>query len=230
MSNYVGGKNMKKKAISLALVAILAISAVGCSSNNNEAKTSEENKTTVENVDILPGKWSEDYTRDEVKELYKRSLASVESTAKGYSLDYDVTEDEIKEENGESVNDSYVYFDISEAERLESLYFGFKQYGSDLANGKLEMKLGYKLDKKTILEGGKFEFENLSLASFSQAFTGDYERDYTELDKQIYDAIKNGTEEGIQTITNNVDGLKETVTITEDFLLYKLESRVYNFK
>lgn len=230
MSNYVGGKNMKKKAISLALVAILAISAVGCSSNNNEAKTSEENKTTVENVDILPGKWSEDYTRDEVKELYKKSLASVESTAKGYSLDYDVTEDEIKEENGESVNDSYVYFDIPEAERLESLYFGFKQYGSDLANGKLEMKLGYKLDKKTILEGGKFEFENLSLASFSQAFTGDYERDYTELDKQIYDAIKNGTEEGIQTITNNVYGLKETVTITEDFLLYKLESRVYNFK
>ena len=221
---------MKKKAISLALVAILAISAVGCSSNNNEAKTSEENKTTVENVDILPGKWSEDYTRDEVKELYKKSLASVESTANGYSLDYDVTEDEIKEENGESVNDCYVYFDIPEAERLESLYFGFKQYGSDLANGKLEMKLGYKLDKKTILEGGKFEFENLSLASFSQAFTGDYERDYTELDKQIYDAIKNGTEEGIQTITNNVDGLKETVTITEDFLLYKLESRVYNFK
>ena len=221
---------MKKKAISLALVAILAISAVGCSNNNNKAKTSEENKTAVENVDILPGKWSEDYTRDEVKELYKKSLASVESTANGYSLDYDVTEDEIKEENGESVNDCYVYFDIPDAERLESLYFGFKQYGSDLANGKLEMKLGYKLDKKTILEGGKFEFENLSLASFSQAFTGDYERDYTELDKQIYDAIKNGTDEGIQTITNNVDGLKETVTITEDFLLYKLESRVYNFK
>ena len=221
---------MKKKAISLALVAILAISAVGCSNNNNKAKTSEENKTAVENVDILPGKWSEDYTRDEVKELYKKSLASVESTANGYSLDYDVTEDEIKEENGESVNDCYVYFDIPEAERLESLYFGFKQYGSDLANGKLEMKLGYKLDKKTILEGGKFEFENLSLASFSQAFTGDYERDYTELDKQIYDAIKNGTDEGIETITNNVDGLKETITITEDFLLYKLESRVYNFK
>ena len=222
---------MKKKALSLALVAVLAFSAVGCSNSNDNKKTTGENKkTTVENVDILPGKWAEDYTREQVKELYEKALASVESTANGYSLDYDVTEDEIKEENGESVNDSYVYFDIPEAERLESLYFGFKQYGSDLANGKLEMKLGYKLDKKTILEGGKFEFENLSLASFSQAFTGDYERDYTELDKQIYDAIKNGTEEGIQTITNNVDGLKETVTITEDFLLYKLESRVYNFK
>lgn len=223
---------MKKKAITLALSAVLAISAVGCSSNNNDkVKTANENKSAaVENVDILPGKWSEDYTRDEVKELYKKSLASVESTANGYSLEYDITENEIKEENGESVNDTYVYLDIPDAERLESMYFGFKQYGSDLANGKLEMKLGYKLDKKTILEGGKFEFENLSLASFSQAFTGDYERDYTELDKQIYDMIKNGTDEGIQTIENNVDGLKETITITEDFLLYKLESRIYNFK
>ena len=165
-----------------------------------------------------------------IKELYNKSIASVESTAKGYSLDYDITEDEIKEENGQSVNDTYIYFDIPDAERLESLYFGFKQYGSDLATGKLEMKLGYKLDKKTILETGKFEFENLSLSSFSQAFTGDYERDYTELDKEIYDVIKNGTGESIQTITNNVDGLKETITITEDFLLYKLESRVYNFK
>ena len=223
---------MKKKAITLALSAVLAISAVGCSSNNNDkVKTANENKSAaVENVDILPGKWSEDYTRDEVKELYKKSLASVESTANGYSLEYDITENEIKEENGESVNDTYVYLDIPDAERLESMYFGFKQYGSDLATGKLEMKLGYKLDKKTILEGGKFEFENLSLASFSQAFTGDYERDYTELDKKIYDMIKNGTDEGIQTIENNVDGLKETITITEDFLLYKLESRVYNFK
>ncbi|WP_300953986.1 hypothetical protein, partial [uncultured Clostridium sp.] len=154
---------MKKKAISLALVAILAISAVGCSSNNGEGKSTNDNqKKIVENVDILPGTWSEDYTREQVKELYERSLASVKSTAKGYSLEYNVTEDEIKEENGESVNDTYIYFDIPEAERLESLYFGFKQYGSDLANGKLEMKLGYKLDKKIILEAGKFEFENLS--------------------------------------------------------------------
>ena len=221
---------MKKKAISLALIAMLAISAVGCS-NNSKAKTTKDNqKASVENVDILPGKWSEDYTREEVKELYEKSLASVESTANGYSLDYDITEDEIKEENGESVNDTYIYFDIPEAERLESLYFGFKQYGSDLANGKLEMKLGYKLDKKTILETGKFDFENLSLSAFSQAFTGDYERDYTQLDKQIYDIIKNGTDEGIKTITNNIDGLKESISITEDFLLYKLESRVYNFK
>ena len=65
---------ISKKAISLALVAMLAISAVGCSSNNDEAKTGKKNqKTTVENVDILPGTWSEDYTREQVKELYNKS-------------------------------------------------------------------------------------------------------------------------------------------------------------
>lgn len=220
---------MKKKAISLALIMVLAISAVGCSSNNDNV--SEENKNkTIENIDVLPGKWSQDYTREEVQELYEKALASVESTAKGYSLDYTITEDEIKEENGESVNDTYVYFDIPDAERLESLYFGFKQYGSDLSSGKLEMKLGYKLNKQIILEAGKFEFENISLSAFSQAFTGDYDRDYTELNKQIYEAVKNSNDSSIETITNNVDGLKETITITQDFLLYKLESKVYNFK
>ena len=71
---------MKKKAISLALIMVLAISAVGCSSNNDYV--SEENKNkTIENIDVLPGKWSQDYTREEVQELYKKSLASVESTA-----------------------------------------------------------------------------------------------------------------------------------------------------
>ena len=223
---------MKRNVIALALCTVLAISVVGCSSNNIENKNiaSDNSKIAIEDTDILSGTWSEDYSRDEVKSLFDKALASVESTAKGYSLEYEVTENEIKEENGESTNDTYVYLDIPEAERLESMYFGFKQYGSDLASGKLEMKMGYNLDRKTILEGQKFEFENLSLAAFSQAFTGNYERDYTELDKQIYDIIKNGTGDEIQTIENNLDGLKETITITDDFLFYKLESRVYNFK
>ena len=223
---------MKRNVIALALCTVLAISVVGCSSNNTENKNiaSDNSKIAIEDTDILSGTWSEDYSRDEVKSLFDKALASVESTATGYSLEYEVTENEIKEENGESTNDTYVYLDIPEAERLESMYFGFKQYGSDLASGKLEMKMGYNLDRKTILEGQKFEFENLSLAAFSQAFTGNYERDYTELDKQIYDIIKNGTGDEIQTIENNLDGLKETITITDDFLFYKLESRVYNFK
>ena len=140
---------MRKNVIALALSAILAISVVGCSSNNENNKKLANNNSQIEVKDneILPGKWSEDYTRDEVKEAYNKALASVKSTANGYSLEYEVAENEIKEENGESVNDTYIYLDIPDAERLESMYFGFKQYGSDLASGKLEMKMGYNLDK-----------------------------------------------------------------------------------
>ena len=80
---------MKKKAISLALVAMLAISAVGCSSNNDEGKTTENNqKTAVENVDILPGKWSEDYTREEVKELIRDLQTSYQSEERGIRIDF----------------------------------------------------------------------------------------------------------------------------------------------
>ena len=221
---------MKRNVIALALCTVLAISVVGCSSNNTENKNiaSDNSKIAIEDTDILSGTWSEDYSRDEVKSLFDKALASVESTAKGYSLEYEVTENEIKEENGESTNDTYVYLDIPEAERLESMYFGFKQYGSDLASGKLEMKMGYNLDRKTILEGQKFEFENLSLAAFSQAFTGDYDRDYTELNKEIYDIIEG--KDGISSVENNLDGIKETVTITDNFLLYKLETKEYKFK
>ena len=119
---------MRKNVIALALSAILAISVVGCSSNNENNKKLANNNSQIEVKDneILPGKWSEDYTRDEVKEAYNKALASVKSTANGYSLEYEVAENEIKEENGESVNDTYIYLDIPDAERLESMYFGFK--------------------------------------------------------------------------------------------------------
>ena len=70
-------------------------------------------------------------------------------------------------------------------------------------------------------------FENMG---YEHIYAPDYERDYTELNKQIYDIIKNGTSDEIKTIENNIDGLKETITITDNFMLYKLESRVYNFK
>lgn len=221
---------MKKKAITIVLSAIVALSIVGCSnSKDKDTKAVKENTATaVEDSEVLQGTWSQDYTRDEVMDLYEEALARVESTAKGYSLEYEVKENEITEENGVSINNSYVYLDIDNAERLESMYYGFKQYGSDLASGKLEMKIGYKLDKEAIKGYGKFEIENISLGAFSQAFTGDYERDYSELNAKLFN-ILTGTEE-VQTIENNLDGIKETITIMDDYLLYKLETRVYNFK
>lgn len=112
--------------------------------------------------------------------------------------------------------------------RLESMYYGFKQFGSDLASGQICMKLGFNLDKESIIEIGEFNIEELSLSAYSAAFTGDYDRDYTELNKEIYDIIEG--KDGISSVENNLDGIKETVTITDNFLLYKLETKEYKFK
>ncbi|EKY22251.1 hypothetical protein [Clostridium celatum] len=222
---------MKKKILALMLSSMITITIVGCSNDNNQTNVvSEDSAVQLRQVETLPGEWSNDYTRDEVKALYEEGLARVISTTEGYSLDYSVVENEIKEENGISVNDNYIYFDNENPEknRLESMYYGFKQFGSDLASGQICMKLGFNLDKESIIEIGEFNIEELSLSAYSAAFTGDYDRDYTELNKEIYDIIEG--KDGISSVENNLDGIKETVTITDNFLLYKLETKEYKFK
>lgn len=222
---------MKKKILALMLSSMITITIVGCSNDNNQTNVvSEDSAVQLRQVETLPGEWSNDYTRDEVKALYEEGLARVISTTEGYSLDYSVLENEIKEENGISVNDNYIYFDNENPEknRLESMYYGFKQFGSDLASGQICMKLGFNLDKESIIEIGEFNIEELSLSAYSAAFTGDYDRDYTELNKEIYDIIEG--KDGISSVENNLDGIKETVTITDNFLLYKLETKEYKFK
>ena len=222
---------MKKKILALMLSSMITITIVGCSNDNNQTNVvSEDSTVQLRQVEILPGEWSKDYTRDEVKALYEEGLARVISTTEGYSLEYSVVENEIKEENGISVNDNYIYFDNENPEknRLESMYYGFKQFGSDLASGQICMKLGFNLDKESIIEIGEFNIEELSLSAYSAAFTGDYDRDYTELNKEIYDIIEG--KDGISSVENNLDGIKETVTITDNFLLYKLETKEYKFK
>lgn len=222
---------MKKKILALMLSSMITITIVGCSNDNNQTNVvSEDSAVQLRQVETLPGEWSNDYTRDEVKALYEEGLARVISTTEGYSLEYSVVENEIKEENGISVNDNYIYFDNENPEknRLESMYYGFKQFGSDLASGQICMKLGFNLDKESIIEIGEFNIEELSLSAYSAAFTGDYDRDYTELNKEIYDIIEG--KDGISSVENNLDGIKETVTITDNFLLYKLETKEYKFK
>lgn len=222
---------MKKKILALMLSSMITITIVGCSNDNNQTNVvSKDSAVQLRQVETLPGEWSNDYTRDEVKALYEEGLARVISTTEGYSLDYSVVENEIKEENGISVNDNYIYFDNENPEknRLESMYYGFKQFGSDLASGQICMKLGFNLDKESIIEIGEFNIEELSLSAYSAAFTGDYDRDYTELNKEIYDIIEG--KDGISSVENNLDGIKETVTITDNFLLYKLETKEYKFK
>lgn len=220
---------MGKKIAALILSIMITSTIVACASGKkNETVNDNTNKTTLIEPE-LKGVWSTDYTRKEVQKLFDDILIKVEETAKEYQLNYEIKE-EIKNENGKSVNDRYIYLDIEKPEvnRLESMYFGFRQYGSDLASGNLSMMLSSNLNKDEVVKSGNFNFAETSFAAFSEDFTGNSKRDYTELSKKIYDMISGKSE--VETIENNLDGIKETISITDNFLLYKLETKEYNFK
>ena len=221
---------MNKKISMLILSAIVALSITGCAKSEDVEVPENKVKSIEDNVE-LPGSWSADYTREEVAALYQEGLTRVEETVLFYGLEdiYEIVENEITTENDVSVNSSYIYLDIEEPEmnRLESMYYGFKQFNSDLSIGQLTMKLSMNLDKEVYIENGAFKFEETSFAGFSEAFTGVSERDYTELNDQIFNVITGKSDE--TTIENNLDGIKETITIADDFIMYKLDTREYDF-
>ncbi|GAB6169322.1 hypothetical protein JCM1393_17820 [Clostridium carnis] len=217
---------MIRKIVIALLSGILAISLVAC--NNKEEKKVEEKQIPKVTQKEVPGEWSKNYSKEEVTALHKQILQRVEDLVAGYGLEYK-KEEKVKEEKGETVNDNYIYVDNlnPEPNRMESMYYGFKMYGTDMSQGALELKIGFNLDVEQVKSTGDFNFGDTSLAAFSKSVTGVENRDYTELNKQIYEAVSKGKQE---TIENNLDGLVETITIKDKFLLYKIDSKRYEFK
>ncbi|MBC5624376.1 hypothetical protein H8S10_02735 [Clostridium sp. NSJ-49] len=220
---------MIKRTVAIGLSTVLILGMIGCS-NNKENANNDVTNIKVEAREALPGEWSQDLTREEVAELNKEILSRVEETATFYGLDYEITEEVKEDTNGLSINDNHINIDIEDPEpnRIESMYYGFKQYGTDLASGELVMKISSILDKKAIEEEGTFDFGATSFSTFSEAFTGVTGRDYSELNQQIYDMITGNN--NVTTIENNLDGVRETISITDDFLLYTLQTKEYQFK
>ena len=219
---------MNKRISALILSCMMAFSITGCS-KKEEAQIEDTNKKEV--AIELPGTWATDFSREEVQEFYKSGLERVESAVRFYGLNdiYEVVEDEITTEGDISVNNSYIYLDIEnpEANRLESMYYGFKQFGSNLASGQLSMKLSMNLDKQVYITNGNFKFEETSLAKFSEAFTNVVGRDYTAINEAIFNIINGTSQEN--TIETNLDGIKETISIVDDFIIYRLETKEYIF-
>ena len=212
-----------KKVIALVLSFALGMSMISC--GNKEAGKPQ--------VTEFEKELSQNHTREEVQELYQEGLERVEEVCDDFYLEYEKAEKIVQEtKNGEliSINDNNIYLDNENPDpnKLESMYYGFRQYGSDLASGQIIMKLGFNLDKEEIKENEEFDFGETAMSSFSEAFTDDYERDYSALNEQIYDSILN--DKNMSTITNDLNGIKETITITDNYLLYKLESKEYSFK
>ncbi|VYU23917.1 hypothetical protein [Clostridium tertium] len=214
--------------MSTSMVFLLA----SCSPSSNEKKEDtkvEKSSGQEEKAFIGEGEWAKDYSKDEVDVLNDEITARIEEAANFYGIEY-TKEEKIKEENNESVNEKYVYFDNlnPEPNRMESMYYGYNLYGSNMAKGSLNLKIGFKLDVDQIKNEEKFDFKETSMSAFSEAMTNNTERDYTALNNAIIDIVKNNKKD--ETIENNLDGLVESITIKDDFLLYKIDSKVYQFK
>lgn len=222
---------MLKKVLVVLLSVSLTLSVAGCSNSNKKETQKNQKKVEVtsEEIFIGDGTWANDYTRDEVVAFNNEISSRIEETVNFYGLDYK-KEEIVKEVNGETINDNSIYFDNlnPEPNKMESMYYGMKIYGSDLSRGSLNLKIGFKLDVDLIKEEDKFDFKETSISSFSEAMTNNVDRDYTEINEKIIDIVKNQNSDG--TIETNLDGLVETITIKGDYLLYKLDSKVYNFK
>ncbi|GAA0757310.1 MULTISPECIES: hypothetical protein [Clostridium] len=221
---------MLKKVLLILVSGIMAASLVSCgNSKKQEVSETKEPVKVEEKVFIGEGEWASDYTKDQVSVLNSEISTRIEDVARFYDLEYS-KEEKVKESNGETINDNNIYVDNlnPEPNRMESMYYGFKMYGEDMASGSLNLKIGFKLDVDQIKTEDKFNFEETSIAEFSEAMTNNPDRDYSELDSQIKDIIINKNAEG--TIETNLNGLVETITIKDDFLLYKLDSKKYDFK
>jgi hypothetical protein len=221
---------MLKKVLLILVSGIMAASLVSCgNSKKQEVSETKEPVKVEEKVFIGEGEWASDYTKDQVSVLNSEISTRIEDVARFYDLEYS-KEEKVKESNGETINDNNIYVDNlnPEPNRMESMYYGFKMYGEDMASGSLNLKIGFKLDVDQIKTEDKFNFEETSIAEFSEAMTNNPERDYSELDSQIKDIIINKNADG--TIETNLNGLVETITIKDDFLLYKLDSKKYDFK
>jgi hypothetical protein len=221
---------MLKKVLLILVSGIMAASLVSCgNSKKQEVSETKEPVKVEEKVFIGEGEWASDYTKDQVSVLNSEISTRIEDVARFYDLEYS-KEEKVKESNGETINDNNIYVDNlnPEPNRMESMYYGFKMYGEDMASGSLNLKIGFKLDVDQIKTEDKFNFEETSIAEFSKAMTNNPDRDYSELDSQIKDIIINKNSEG--NIETNLNGLVETITIKDDFLLYKLDSKKYDFK
>ena len=225
---------MIKRILAVILSGVTIISLVACSPSSNKEqneKSIEQNTKADESEKtfIGEGEWANDYTIEEVTQLNDEISTRVEEVANFYGLEY-VKEETIKDENNESVTDKHIYSDNlnPEPNRMESMYYGFKTYGTNVARGSLNLKIGFKLDLDVIKNEGKFDLKETSIANFSEAVTNNPDRDYSEVNEKIIDIVKNQNSNG--TIETNLNGLVETITIKDDFLLYKLDSKIYNFK
>lgn len=225
---------MSKKVLSMVMSLILATSLIGCNKLNEKENSLGKGKTAVvedrltdENKNV-EGTWAENYTLDQLKAFYKEYSQKIENITKEFGLEY-LKDETIKGDKKEKITDNCIYFDNENPEnnKIESMYFGMKTYGEDLSSGEISLKLSLKFDGEGAIKNNDFDLGKTSFAKYISAITGDENRDYSDLNKQIIDGLKNGETE--VSINNTIDGLKEEVIASKEYIIYKLSTKKYVF-
>ena len=224
---------MSKKRVSIVMSLVVASSLIGC--GNNSGKDSADNAKSVETASVSDssneeseGKWAENYTLDEVKKLYEDNLSKMKKITDDLGVKY--TSDEvIKKEDGKSITDKSIYFDNENPEnnKMESMYYGLKIYGENLEEGLICLKLTLKFDAESAVKNNDFDLGKTSFAKYIEAFTGETDRDYSSINKELLERLKNGETE--VRINNTIDGLNEEILASNDCIFYKLSTKKYKF-
>lgn len=224
---------MSKKIISIFMSIIVAASLAGCGSSiNGKIASSTDGAEIIEGSNSsdeeLQGTWAQNYTLDETKKLYEEKLSKMKEITDGLGVKY--TNDEvIKKEEDTTITDNSIYFDNENPEnnKIESMYFGLKIYGENLEEGVISLKLTLKFDGKSAVKNNDLDLGKTSFVKYIEAFTGQSDRDYSDINKEILERLANGESE--IRINNTIDGLNEEILASNDCIFYKLSTKKYKF-
>ncbi len=222
---------MAKKILTIVIGTLMSLSLVSCGFQSKVESTSESNNaiSIEESYDKLEGTWAENITSLELTSKYNELLKKVEDKTKQYGLKYTKEEDVVKGEGDKIENSSYIYLDQKDPEknRMESLYFGITFFGQSKETGQIVLKTSLNFDGDLALKDSDFDFGKTALASYGALLTGDEDRDYSDINTQIKNVLESESGEGI--IKNSIDGLYEEFTVSKDCIVYRLETKKFDF-
>ena len=224
---------MSKKIISIFMSIIVAASLAGCGSSiNGKIASSTDGAEIIEGSNSsdeeLQGTWAQNYTLDETKKLYEEKLSKMKEITDGLGVKY--TNDEvIKKEEDTTITDNSIYFDNENPEnnKIESMYFGLKIYGENLEEGVISLKLTLKFNGKEAVKNKDFDLGKTSFTKYIEAFTGEADRNYSDINNEILERLGSGESE--VRINNTIDGLNEEILASNDCIFYKLSTKKYKF-
>lgn len=214
---------MSKKIISMLMLAVVATSLIGCKSNKEQSNNNTSTVSMEESYENLEGPWATDLTLKEFDERYADLLKKVKDKTEEYGLKY--TEEEVvREDNNSYIN---VTNEGAKKNKLESMDFGRKFFGSDLTSGQITMKILMNFDGEKALSENSFKFEDTSLAKYSAIFSGEEKRDYSEINSKILDTLKSEKGEGV--FQSSINGLYEEFVVSKEYIVYTLKTKKFEF-